>query len=375
MTRRALHRAGRGRRCRWTTSIGRRPRARSRDAREDLAEAKDDAERATAERAHRRRRSQARGARQSGSTESCAMPRDRANRSKRLKFRTVSPATSCLLRNRRRQPHKYMRTEWHLRARWATARVTGMKHWTLDDIPWDRFDRSRVDPESAASRQGRRHGRGQRRRLCELSLQRLPRRSRVPAGRARLGDGRGAARRGARRAGPSWPIPASISTRPSSASPTASRSRPGAPHSIRGSRTGELVARCIVETGTSSYYTALMDAVDEPVLKEICRNIAADEFRHYKLFYAICGAIWKREKIGRLRRVWSRSRASASPRTTSWPTPTTPPMPAATPYERRRYIVPMRAAPMASTGRIISGRVLRCCSRRRVSNPTAASIA
>ena len=22
-----------------------------------------------------------------------------------------------------------------------------MKHWTLDDIPWERFDRSRVDPE------------------------------------------------------------------------------------------------------------------------------------------------------------------------------------------------------------------------------------
>src|ERR671932_494712 len=22
-----------------------------------------------------------------------------------------------------------------------------MAHWTLDDIPWDRFDRSRVDPE------------------------------------------------------------------------------------------------------------------------------------------------------------------------------------------------------------------------------------
>src|SRR5262249_27147351 len=55
--------------------------------------------------------------------------------------------------------------------------------------------------------------------------------------------------------------------------------------SVRGSRAAELVARCIVETGTSTYYTALMDAAEEPVLKEICRNIAADEFRHYKLFY------------------------------------------------------------------------------------------
>jgi len=55
--------------------------------------------------------------------------------------------------------------------------------------------------------------------------------------------------------------------------------------SIRGSQAGELIARCIVETGTSSYYTALGDATEEPVLKDICRKIAADELRHYKLFY------------------------------------------------------------------------------------------
>jgi len=55
--------------------------------------------------------------------------------------------------------------------------------------------------------------------------------------------------------------------------------------SIRGSRAGELIARCIVETGTSSYYTALGDAAQEPVLKAICRAIAADELRHYKLFH------------------------------------------------------------------------------------------
>jgi rubrerythrin len=55
--------------------------------------------------------------------------------------------------------------------------------------------------------------------------------------------------------------------------------------SIRGSRTGELIARCMVETGTSSYYTALGEASQEPVLQEICRQIAADEYRHFKLFY------------------------------------------------------------------------------------------
>ena len=55
--------------------------------------------------------------------------------------------------------------------------------------------------------------------------------------------------------------------------------------SVRGSRRGEMIARCVVECGTSSYYSALRDATEEPVLKEICGRIAADEFRHYKLFY------------------------------------------------------------------------------------------
>jgi rubrerythrin len=57
-----------------------------------------------------------------------------------------------------------------------------------------------------------------------------------------------------------------------------------ATQSVRGSRTAELCARCVVETGTSSFYSALRDGVDEPVLKAICAKIAADEFRHYKLF-------------------------------------------------------------------------------------------
>lgn len=55
--------------------------------------------------------------------------------------------------------------------------------------------------------------------------------------------------------------------------------------SIRGSRRGEMIARCVVESGTSSFYSAIRDATDEPVLKEIAGRIAADEFRHYKLFF------------------------------------------------------------------------------------------
>lgn len=74
--------------------------------------------------------------------------------------------------------------------------------------------------------------------------------------------------------------------------------------SIRGSRIGELIARCVVECGTSSGYTALRDATDEPVLKQIASLVAADEFRHYRLFYDLMHkqgeaqpGFWERLKI------------------------------------------------------------------------------
>ena len=73
--------------------------------------------------------------------------------------------------------------------------------------------------------------------------------------------------------------------------------------SIRGSHAGEMVSRCVVETGTSSYYTALGDAVDEPVLKLLCRHIAADELRHYKLFYDYLNKYMERDGLTRLQRV------------------------------------------------------------------------
>ena len=68
--------------------------------------------------------------------------------------------------------------------------------------------------------------------------------------------------------------------------------------SVRGSRTKELIARCIVEVGTRSFYSAIRDASDEPVLQDICRRIAGDEFRHYKLFYANMKRYRTREALG-----------------------------------------------------------------------------
>ena len=57
-----------------------------------------------------------------------------------------------------------------------------------------------------------------------------------------------------------------------------------------------------METGTSSYYSALGDATEEPVLKQICRLIAADEFRHFKLFYDHMKRFLDRERISRFQR-------------------------------------------------------------------------
>jgi len=47
----------------------------------------------------------------------------------------------------------------------------------------------------------------------------------------------------------------------------------------------ELVARCVVETGTATYYQTLRDLTAEPVLKDLAERIRIDEVQHYKHFY------------------------------------------------------------------------------------------
>jgi hypothetical protein len=64
-----------------------------------------------------------------------------------------------------------------------------------------------------------------------------------------------------------------------------------------------MIARCVVESGTSSLYSAIRDATDEPVLKEIAGRIAADEFRHYRLFYQILQAESEPD-MPRWRKLW-----------------------------------------------------------------------
>lgn len=77
-------------------------------------------------------------------------------------------------------------------------------------------------------------------------------------------------------------------------------------------RSLELAARCVVEMGTSSYYTALHRACGEPVLAWLTRNIYEDEIGHYKHFLRyfqkyrklegtsrreVLGALWHRLKL------------------------------------------------------------------------------
>ncbi len=76
-----------------------------------------------------------------------------------------------------------------------------------------------------------------------------------------------------------------------------------ASQSVRGSRLGELVARCVVETGTSSFYSAIHDACDEPVLKVIAKHIATDEFFHYQLFEKHAKRYEAQDKLSRLSRL------------------------------------------------------------------------
>jgi hypothetical protein len=73
--------------------------------------------------------------------------------------------------------------------------------------------------------------------------------------------------------------------------------------SVRGSRRGEMIARCVVESGTSSYYSAIRDASEEPLLREIAGRIAADEYRHYKLFYETLDR-QPEPDLGFLRKLW-----------------------------------------------------------------------
>jgi rubrerythrin len=174
--------------------------------------------------------------------------------------------------------------------------------WSLDDIAWERFDGSKIDPELVklikAASLVESNGRDYATYLCNVFPD-------DPAFQAAANiwaleeeqHGEALAR---------WAVMADADFDYGAA---LARFRAGyripldATSSVRGSRAGELVARCIVEVGTSSYYSALGEASQEPVLRQVCQKIAADELRHYKLFYTHLKRYLGRENIGRLRRL------------------------------------------------------------------------
>jgi hypothetical protein len=177
-----------------------------------------------------------------------------------------------------------------------------MSSWTLDDIAWDRFDRTRLDPEIVrivkAAALVEHNGAAYAHHLGRIfaddpQFQETARRW----GEEEIQHGRALAR---------W---ASLADPDFDFDRVFARFQAGfqvdfdSDRSRRGSRAGEMVARCIVEVGTSAYYTALREAAAEPVLQEICRHIAADELRHYRLFYKNLDRCLAKERIGRLARL------------------------------------------------------------------------
>jgi hypothetical protein len=177
-----------------------------------------------------------------------------------------------------------------------------MGYWALDDIPWGLFDPDAVDPEVVpivkAASLVEYNGAAYAEHLCRIFAD-----DSWFLGQARrwgeeeVQHGRALAR---------WATLAEPGFDPGTAFDrfrAGYRVDFGIDTSRRGSRAGEMVARCMVEVGTSSYYAALRDAVREPVLKEICRKIAADEVRHYKLFYRNLGRCLETERIGFWRRL------------------------------------------------------------------------
>ncbi len=160
--------------------------------------------------------------------------------------------------------------------------------WTLDDVQWSRFDASRVDPHMLAAIKAA--------ALVEYAapdyvvyLKRVFANADTATieslerwGREEVQHGQ-ALSRWAALADPSFDFKETFARFKAGYRPDHFNGDDLT--SIRGSRRGEMIARCVVESGTSSYYSAIRDATDEPLLQEIAGRIAADEFRHYKLFY------------------------------------------------------------------------------------------
>ena len=63
----------------------------------------------------------------------------------------------------------------------------------------------------------------------------------------------------------------------------------------------EMVARCVVETGTTAYYHTLRELSGEPVLSQLLGNIRNDEVSHFKHFLKYFKELQDESPVGRAR--------------------------------------------------------------------------
>lgn len=177
--------------------------------------------------------------------------------------------------------------------------------WTMDDINWDAFDRDKIDPETVKAVKAA--------SLVEANApdyvsylrnvfadNEALQKDIVQWGREEAQHGKALAK-WAKLADPSFDFDKAFER---------FREIQGiqtdAIVSVRGSRAGEMIARCVVESGTSSFYTAIKDTTEEPVLRQIATYLAADEFAHYRLFYESF-----KKYQGELPTVWQRLKIAA----------------------------------------------------------------
>jgi hypothetical protein len=177
-----------------------------------------------------------------------------------------------------------------------------MNTWTLDDIPWKRFDASKVNANLLAvvktASLVERNSADYATYLCNVFPEDPPFQDAARAWAVEEAQHGEALGRWAEMADPSFDFGERFAR-----FVRGYRIAIDATTSVRGSRSGELIARCVVESGTSSFYSALRDTSDEPVLKAICHRIAGDEYRHYKLFYTYLQRYVRTEKLWRLKRL------------------------------------------------------------------------
>lgn len=179
---------------------------------------------------------------------------------------------------------------------------SGMKSWTLHDIPWDRFDPEQVDSNLISvvktASLVERNSADYAAYLCNV-FHDDPQFREATLEWAREERQHGEALgRWAEMADPAFDFEDSFQK-----FAAGYKISLGTDGSIRGSRSGELIARCVIESGTSSYYSALRDGSNEPVLKAICHRIAGDEFRHYKLFYKYLQVYLPQEQLPMIRKL------------------------------------------------------------------------